>query len=197
MSRDSKIQITVAFISLLGVVLAAVIPSAMPTILERFGPTPTASPTPPPSASLSILSFYDQFYSSPDQYPGSSIDTPHHFRTSGETDYVIDFNKYVWMAICPQTTKRCTLRQLILNALGEWNTFIDIGSTGADCAIFDVLFVIVDAQTHNNLKDIDESSGVTQTKFEEKKFEAYIPFAVRPVLDESNQLTAICQTASR
>lgn len=188
------------FSGFIGITLIGVsIRLSVPDFWQTTG-TPASTQVPPTEpvtsqpAGLKVFSFYNQFYHTEDEYPGVAFDIGKHVRVSGKTDFVTGYSRYVWYAICPQTTKQCTIKEIRLDTSGAWNIFIDIGGNGNDCVIFDVIFVVTNDATNEVFKTLD---GISETKFEEQKFETHLPFAVRPVLDDFSQLTSICQTVSQ
>ena len=189
-----KTQLNVALIGLFGTITAAFIATVVPMIITKW-PTPTATTSPgtPIPSRVEVQTLYLSF-SSPSDYPGESFDIPHHVRTSGITEYVKGNNRFLWIAICPQTTKNCSLRELKLDEAGNWNTFIDIGGEVNDCGIFDVIFVVANDSLHTLFKEL-ATAGISQDNFETKDFVSHIPFAVRPARTTNDQVIS-CQTVS-
>lgn len=112
---------------------------------------------------------------------GDYIPVPSRVHTVGQTGFVYRYQRHLWLFVCKRVQGDifCQSQELKLTASGRWDDFVSIGVPNSedDCSVFEVSFVVLDEQTHEQFKLIANGpvtaanlpSGEERVRFEAKR----------------------------
>lgn len=135
----------------------------------RLTPTPAATdspgiggatPFPPPVILVEKLKEDINNTASDPLQPrrGDYISVPPRVHTVGRTEFVYRAHRHLWLFICKRVPGEilCQAQELKVTASGRWDDFVFIGRSGPedDCSVFEVSFVVLQEQTHEQFNQI-------------------------------------------
>lgn len=89
---------------------------------------------------------------------GDYIAVPSRVHTVGRTEFVVSYQRYLWLFVCKRVQGDifCQAQELRLTASGRWDDFVDIGADNPqdDCGVFEVSFVVLNEQAHEQFSQI-------------------------------------------
>ncbi|MBE7550896.1 MAG: caspase family protein [Anaerolineales bacterium] len=112
---------------------------------------------------------------------GDYIAVPSRVHTVGRTEFVTNYQRYLWLFVCKRVQGDifCQAQELRLTASGRWDDFVDIGADNPqdDCGVFEISFVVLNEQAHEQFSQIANGpvaeanlpGGEERVRFEAKR----------------------------